>query len=103
MENIMIYEKKPILIDFGFSAIFNSIPENQVFGSMGYMSPELLKGQKFDPLKNDVWAFGILAHKLYTNKFPFLGANFEEIQKKIATTPKLNLTRIDNNYIKTLI
>jgi serine/threonine protein kinase len=46
---------------------------------MGYMSPELLKGVKFDPQKNDIWAFGILAYKLITNKFPFVGSTFDEI------------------------
>lgn len=40
----MIVDKKPILIDFGFSSTVNSIPNNIMFGSMGYMSPELLKG-----------------------------------------------------------
>lgn len=49
MENIMFFEKKPILIDFGFSSNINTIPNNIMFGSMGYMSPELLKGRKFDP------------------------------------------------------
>ncbi len=49
MENVMIKDKQAYLIDFGFSSNKNSAPENIVFGSMGYMSPELLKGLKFDP------------------------------------------------------
>jgi serine/threonine protein kinase len=100
MENIMIKDKKPILIDFGFSSKINNIPENIVFGSMGYMSPELLKGGKFDPQKNDVWAIGILAYKLVTNKFPFMGSTFEELYRKIKFSQKINLGRIENHLIK---
>lgn len=79
MENVMIRDKKPILIDFGFSSNSSTEQQNIMFGSMGYMSPELLKGGVFDPKKNDVWAFGILAYKLVTNKFPYRGNTFEEV------------------------
>ena len=91
MENVMIKDKMPILIDFGFSSKIDSIPDNLMFGSMGYMSPELLKGGKFDPQKNDVWAFGVLAYKLMTNKFPYMGSNFEDLYRKIKSSPITNL------------
>lgn len=39
-------------------------------GTPLYLSPEILKGQKYDE-KVDLWAIGILAYELLLGKSPF--------------------------------
>lgn len=68
-DNIIYSNKGQImLIDFGFACKVNKTEnllrskELEFVGTMQYMSPELLKREKFDGEKEDIWSLGILIY-----------------------------------------
>lgn len=50
-------------------------------GSAAYLSPESI--QMNHSLSTDIWAYGVLAYKIFHGKLPFEGENTYEIFKKI--------------------
>ncbi len=78
--NIVICGERVVLVDMGlFVPEVLVAPENDVAGSADYIAPEVLtrsveKGK--GPLI-DLYALGILAYELLTNKTPFDGASLE--------------------------
>ena len=42
----------------------------QVMGTVGYMSPEQVRGQDVDR-RTDIWAFGCILFELFSGRFPF--------------------------------
>lgn len=40
-------------------------------GSKAYLAPEVLKGEKYNPLLSDVWSMGAVLYVLLMNKLPF--------------------------------
>lgn len=70
--------------DFGLSRILN---ENENFaetlvGTPYYMSPELIKGNKYNR-KSDIWSLGCLIYELCALVPPFNGNRFEQLSKNI--------------------
>lgn len=45
-------------------------PRGTICGTPLYISPELLKGEKYDE-KVDLWAIGILSWELFYGRIPF--------------------------------
>ena len=43
-----------------------------IAGTLSYLAPELLKGERADS-RSDIWAFGIILHELLTGRQPFEG------------------------------
>jgi serine/threonine protein kinase len=72
------------LTDFGIARLFESVPDaldkaptsltsaGEVFGTPGYMSPELFRGQPAGP-SSDIYALGIMLYRLVTGHVPFQG------------------------------
>ncbi|EDV47505.1 serine/threonine-protein kinase Nek2 [Drosophila erecta] len=52
-------------------------------GTPHYMSPELVKGRKYDR-KSDVWAVGCLVYEMCALRPPFRGRAFDQLSEKIA-------------------
>lgn len=71
------------IIDFGFARREAQRADNMFCGSMGYMSPQLLRKGKYCMFKSDVWALGIILFKMLFNFFPFRGKNEMEILMRI--------------------
>jgi len=46
--------------------------ESKLVGTLPYMAPEVLRGQKGDRL-SDLWSLGVLLYELATGKLPFRG------------------------------
>ena len=71
------------IADFGFAAHFSE--ENlltQELGSAMYMSPEIIKHQKYNS-KVDIWSTGIMAHFLLIGEFPFAGLSRDQLFQNV--------------------
>jgi serine/threonine protein kinase len=63
-------EGKPVIFDFGFAREMHTLQEDEIAGSLRYMSPEMAFG-KNPSLPSDVYSFGILLFEICTLQKPF--------------------------------
>ena len=71
-ENIVLDDKRnPILIDFGICTEQKSSLSSTLCGTMSYMAPEELIGDKYDAIKSDIWSLGVTLFVIATKHFPF--------------------------------
>src|SRR6204780_217851 len=79
--NIMLTEGGPMLLDFGLAKYERPIVsaeqvltgltgDVQVFGTLPYMSPEQLHGQRVDA-RSDIFAFGAVLYEMFTGEKAF--------------------------------
>lgn len=71
--------------DFGLARVLN---ENEQFaetvvGTPYYMSPEIIKGSKYNR-KSDIWSLGCLIYELCALTPPFTARRFEQLSKNIS-------------------
>ncbi|KAF4636127.1 hypothetical protein G7Y89_g1959 [Cudoniella acicularis] len=73
-----------LLTDFGLSkvAVDENDKCNSVLGTVEYMAPEVILGQKYG-MAVDWWSFGALGFDLLTGSPPFQGQNHAKIQERI--------------------
>ncbi|TPX16733.1 uncharacterized protein E0L32_003674 [Thyridium curvatum] len=73
-----------LLTDFGLSkvAIDSSDSCNSMLGTVEYMAPEVIQGQKYGKAV-DWWSLGALGYDLMTGNPPFRGGNRAKIQENI--------------------
>eukprot|EP00026_Physarum_polycephalum_P002935 Phypoly_transcript_02944.p1 GENE.Phypoly_transcript_02944~~Phypoly_transcript_02944.p1 ORF type:complete len:478 (+),score=65.58 Phypoly_transcript_02944:1111-2544(+) len=85
--NIMLDKDfRPKLGDFGLSRILTTLQASatNLSGTPTHMAPEqFVSGARHNPLKADVYSFGMLMYELATNKSPFSGHNIVEISRKL--------------------
>lgn len=80
-ENVMIYDNRYVLIDFGYCG--NEKNANGI-GTLDYMAPELLKRTGPRTLKaNDVWSLGSLIFELLTGEHPFYDMSENKTKRNI--------------------
>lgn len=73
LENLLLDNCFNIKIcDFGFVKS-NSMKElsKTYCGSKSYASPEILRGEPYDPKKADIWAMGVILYIFITGKMPY--------------------------------
>merc|ERR1719266_1612464 len=46
--------------------------ETLALGTTAYMAPEIVRRQAYDK-SVDIWALGVMAYKMLTDAFPFVG------------------------------
>jgi len=95
--NILIDKAgKPFLVDFGVARMGASTmtQSGMAVGTLGYMSPEQVKGQTIDQ-RSDIFALGIILYELLTGKLPFDGENISTIVYKIVHEKPPRVTEID--------
>ena len=61
-----------------------------IAGTLSYLAPELLKGERADS-RSDIWAFGIILHELLTGRQPFEGRTPFELTSAILREPPFDL------------
>lgn len=60
--------------------------ESKLVGTLPYMAPEILRGQKGDQL-SDLWALGVLLYEAAAGRLPFLGKTGFEISAAVLREP----------------
>lgn len=86
LDNILINNEGRLkVIDFGF-AVFRENSKEKVdnfCGTPTYMAPEIIKRNRYDPHKADIWSLGVVLYKLVSDKYPFRGKDNKELYERI--------------------
>ncbi|MBS2012248.1 MAG: protein kinase [Deltaproteobacteria bacterium] len=80
------------VLDFGIAKAFGAestaghlTATSMVMGTPAFMAPEQLRKARALDHRVDIWALGVLLHKLVTNTLPFDGDTFAELSAAILT------------------
>ncbi|KAJ8790341.1 hypothetical protein J1605_021418 [Eschrichtius robustus] len=72
------------LTDFGLSNKCDDTGQlDTICGTAPYAAPELLLGQRYSGPAVDVWSLGVVLYTMVTGSQPFVGKDFQELQKQI--------------------
>ncbi|KAL7299989.1 hypothetical protein TKK_0007303 [Trichogramma kaykai] len=82
-ENLLLTHNGDIkLADFGWSVHAPSNKRNTMCGTLDYLPPEMVSGQKYD-IFVDHWCLGILCYEFLVGRPPFLSDTSDETYDKI--------------------
>ena len=82
-ENLLLTHNGDIkLADFGWSVHAPSNKRNTMCGTLDYLPPEMVSGERYD-IFVDHWCLGILCYEFLVGRPPFLSDNSEETYAKI--------------------
>ncbi|XP_077292750.1 testis-specific serine/threonine-protein kinase 1-like [Arctopsyche grandis] len=76
-ENVLISSNLNVkLSDFGFARLCVDVNDHVVLsetycGSLSYASPEVLRGEPYNPRQSDIWSLGIVLFVMYNVCMPF--------------------------------
>ena len=74
------------LADFGLSQYCNQGSQLQnLYGSIAYMPPEMIRKKPYDPFKADIWSLGITIYQIVTKQIPWMGM---EVPKAVVEMEK---------------
>ncbi|CAG7836204.1 unnamed protein product, partial [Allacma fusca] len=84
-ENLLLDEKNNIKVaDFGMASLQ---PEGSMLetscGSPHYACPEVIRGEKYDGKKADVWSCGVILYALLVGALPFDDDNLRQLLEKV--------------------
>jgi len=99
--NVMLCERKGRanfvkILDFGLAKLTKgeqAITEEHVMGTVGYLSPEQIRGDDID-LGVDVYALGVLFYYMLSGKLPFEGENNATVFYKTINEPPRRLSEV---------
>jgi len=83
--NVIVTEDAVKIVDFGLATLAGSVQLTQAgspMGTVGYMSPEQLRGLGATP-QSDVWAVGVMLYEMLAGHPPFQGAYAEALSYAI--------------------
>ncbi|MEE9443119.1 MAG: serine/threonine-protein kinase [candidate division Zixibacteria bacterium] len=95
------------LSDFSLASDYRISGSPKTSGTVGYMSPEMISGQKLTP-RSDLFSFGVMAHYLASSSLPFRSDKNDPLEVNAQITegerPELSGLGIDfSQYTKDLI
>lgn len=101
--NIMVENDETVkILDFGLARLSQSessdggsrlTQDGAVFGTVGYMAPELLLGKDADS-RVDIFSFGVLSFEMLTGNLPFQGKSVYETANQILTQTNSAVSRL---------
>ena len=83
--NIVLTEEGVIkVVDFGIARVSDASHTNTgtLLGTLGYMSPQQIRGKRADGL-SDIWSVGVVLYELLTGRRPFKGGNQADLMRSI--------------------
>ncbi len=96
--NIMISEEGLIkILDFGLAKFLGEsklTKERSIMGTVHYMSPEQIKGEKID-YRTDIWSLGVLMYEIITGTPPFKGEYEQAVIYSILNENPKKITAIN--------
>jgi serine/threonine protein kinase len=86
-ENILMTREGACKVaDFGVAGIFEAgVDARGTEGTYGFMAPECLTGEPFDPFPTDVWAMGVCLYVMIYGRLPFYSDLPAELTEMIRT------------------
>ena len=103
-ENMLLdFQNNLKIIDFGLSNLYvmNELLQTPC-GSPGYASPEMIKGDKYNGYKSDIWSCGIILYVMLCGYLPFDDETEQKLFEKIIKG-KFNLPNFLSNEVKDLL
>jgi len=83
LENIVLKNLEPKIVDFGFGRKNCSKKMSMICGTPNYMSPELLAREIHYAKPCDVWALGVIFYYMLHKKFPFVAKTEIDLIEKV--------------------
>lgn len=84
--NLLISKKEEIkLMDFGIAQVSEDqgfTKEGNIIGTIGYMAPEVIRGEKANPL-SEIYSLGVMTYKLLVGTLPFGKGKDIEVARRI--------------------
>ena len=82
-ENIVIDQCGYFYItDFGIFTNFENIKKGEILGSLGYIAPEMILGEKYN-FQIDYFALGVICFEILTGKLPYYAKSLKESKELI--------------------
>jgi serine/threonine protein kinase len=89
-ENILFMNDRPRIVDLGIGkALHSNEYARTTIGTLCYMSPEILMGEKGATFNTDIWSLGIMMHEMLYGCLPF-GIDEESAQGQIVEAIRHN-------------
>ena len=110
-ENVLVVKGKVKLLDFGLAVPLNaeddlSDKDKQVVGTLSYMAPEVLQGQKAS-LFSDLYGVGVIAYELLAGKYPYdsgsVASLIESIVHVVPDLSSLDLPDVSKTTLERLL
>ncbi|MBC8099660.1 MAG: serine/threonine protein kinase, partial [Armatimonadetes bacterium] len=76
--NVMVMDGQVKVLDFGLALLRSDVPEESVVGTLTYLAPEVLMGERASQA-SDLYAVGVLAYELLVGRHPFATANITDL------------------------
>ena len=95
-ENLLLANDESIKVsDFGLVRLLEStttVTSGAIRGTLGYMSPEQMRGEKIDE-RSDLYSLGVVLYRMLTGVKPFSGSTFKDYIPQMQGEPPPDITQ----------